>query len=178
MTADDLARRIARASIGLDILSEAELEAVLQFVASAGFDPAARERLRGDLAGVTWRGVTLRGSDRLPPAERHYLKHVIKRQEWPIGTSLADYLASLRAVILDPMSGVFTSRYEGAAQLGILRESADLRGPSGHEWVLIDYRVTTGHWVTAYQPEGGLEDITGPPRTDLRWWREPKRSSA
>jgi hypothetical protein len=89
------------------------------------------------------------------------LKHVIKRQEWPIGTSLAAYFASLRAVILDPASGVFTSRYEGGAQLGILRESADLRGPNGHEWVPIDYRVTTGHWVTAYQPEGGLEDITG-----------------
>ncbi len=37
-------------------LSPGELQLVLAHVAQAGFDPHARERARGELAGIVWRG--------------------------------------------------------------------------------------------------------------------------
>jgi hypothetical protein len=52
---------------------EDELQQIREHVAQAGFDPVARERVRGRLAGLIWQGRTLRGTDRLPPAEVHYL---------------------------------------------------------------------------------------------------------
>jgi hypothetical protein len=134
----DAHRLIVDTALGVHTLSASDLDSVVEHVARAGFDSSARERARGELAGMVWQGTVLRGRDRLPPAERHYLKHVVRRREWPSGTSLADYLRSLSEIILDPTSGVFTSLYEGAPQLGIIREARELRGPDGHEWVVID----------------------------------------
>jgi hypothetical protein len=151
---------------------------VLQHVAQAGFDPGATEAVRGRLAGTHWQGRVLAGKDRLPPVELKYLWHVLTRREWPQGTTLQNYVDSIRQIALDPESGVFASRYQGAWGLGIVRESRDLRGPGGHDWLLVEYRVARGHWMTALQPERGLQELDDPRRSDVRWLRQPKRSSA
>jgi hypothetical protein len=155
-----------------------ELQRVLEHIATVGFDPHALERVRGRLAGVHWQGIVLTGTDVLPPATVHYLWHVVIRREWPAGTTLEEYVDSLRDVVLDPASGVVAFKYQGAPQLGVLRESHDLRGPMGGEWVLIQYRVSIGHLVTAFQPVRGLEIVTEPQWTDVRWLRRPTRSNA
>lgn len=169
-------RLILGAVSGGRALSDSELERVLEHVARAGFDPNARERVRGRLAGFNWQGRVLAGADLLSPAEKHYVWHVLHNQEWPQGTSLQEYLDSIRQVILDPTSGVFTSEYQGAAQLGVVRESRELRGPAAFAWVLVEYRVDRGHWMTAFQPSVGLPALQGPNRSDLRWWRRPRSS--
>ncbi len=134
------------AATGARRLSAQELAIVLAHVAQAGFDPQARERARGQLAGLVWRGQVLEGSTLLPPVERHYLKHVLVQREWPEGTTLERYTESIRAVVLDPASGVATRCYEGRAwQLSIVRRSGALRGPADHQWILVDYRPETGH---------------------------------
>lgn len=156
-------------------LSRAELQEVLEHVAHAGFDPSTRERARGELAGVQWRGQVLRGSTMLPPAERHYVKHVLLRREWPEGTTLDAYLESIREVILDPASGVATRRYEGKAwQVAVVRRSGFWRGPRGRDWILVDYRLETGHWQTAYQFEGDPGQLLRTKASDLRWLRRPR----
>lgn len=177
MTAFDADRLIREAALGRESLAGAVLQEVLSHVARAGFDSVAMEQARGNLAGIRWRGVELRGSDWLPPAERHYLKHAVRLGEWPPGTSLAAYLRSLEAIITDATSGVFTSLYQGEPQLGVMRQSRQFRGPEGFDWMLVEYRVTTGHWVTGYQPRSGLRDLESSMRTDLRWWREPEHTS-
>ncbi len=79
----------------------------------------------------------LQGSSWLPPAERHSLKHVLVRHEWPDSTTLEDYLASIRAVILDPTSGVATRNYQQRGwHLTIARHSGSWRGPRGSSWIL------------------------------------------
>lgn len=165
---------IVAAATGSRVVNPEELERVLQHVAAAGFDPHASEQVRGRLAGAVWKGVVLTGRDRLPPAEVHYLWHVVAQREWPAGTTLADYEQSIREVILDPSSGVFVSRYQGAWQIGMVRRTAGLRGPNGFPWVLIEYRLATGHWVTAYQPVLGLRVLRHPGREGLKWLRRPR----
>ena len=49
-------------------LTDEELQKILEHVAQVGYDPDARERARGKLAGLNWQGRTLRGRDMLPPA--------------------------------------------------------------------------------------------------------------
>jgi hypothetical protein len=170
-------RLILEAATGARQLTTAELEQVLEHVAQAGFDPDARETVRGRLAGLAWQGQTLTGSDRLSPREVHYLWHVVQLREWPAGTTVDAYAESIQRVILDPTSGVFTHRFYGTWQVGIIRESRDLRGPRGHEWTLVQYRVSLGRWVTAFQPRAGLAELTKPQWSDLRWLRRPTRSS-
>jgi hypothetical protein len=120
--------------------SDADLAVALEQVAAAGFHPSALERARGRLAGVRWRGRPLRGSDLLPPAEVHYLWHVVVQRQWPAGTDLAAYFPSIQAIITDPTSGAFLSRYQGVPSLGIVRESREWRGPDGRAWALMQYR--------------------------------------
>lgn len=158
-------------------LTDAELRHILEHVAQAGFHPQDLETVRGRLTGVPWRGRRLTGVDRLPPAEVKYLWHVLTRQEWPAGTTLLAYLNSIRDVVLDSASGVFTCRYQGIWSLTIVRESGELRGPRGHEWLLVQYRVGRGHWTTAFQLEQGLAELQRPQWSDIRWLRQPTSRS-
>lgn len=166
---------ILEAATDVRRLTRAELQQVVAHVAQAGFDPDARERAGGRLEGLSWQGRVLRGSDYLPPAEAHYLRHVVARQEWPPGTTLNAYLESLRQIVLDERSGVVVSQYRDKGwQLAVVRRSYELRGPEGYEWVTIEYRVTTGHWMTAFQPEEGLAYFQRAERKEQRWLRRPQ----
>ena len=159
-------------------VTEAELTQILDHVARAGFDEQAREAARGPLRGQMWQGQPVIGSTRLPPAVRHWLLHALVNREWPVGTTLAGYIDSLRRITLDPDSGVFVNTYQSEISLGIMRESRELRGPGGHAWILVQYRVSTGHWTTGFQPEDGLEEITKPDWGQVRWMRRPTIRSA
>lgn len=171
---DDPDRLIVEAATGMRQLTEDELAGVLAHVAGAGFDPAPVARIGGRLAGIVWQGRVLHGSERLPSAAVHYLRHVVAQVEWPPGTTLDAYLESIRGAILEPRGGVLTSRYQGEWQLAIMCRSGAWRGPDGAEWILVDYRVGLGHWVTAFQPAVGLQELQGPRRSDLRWLRRPR----
>ena len=80
--------------------------------------------------------------------------------------------------MLDPASGVFLNVYKGELSLGIIRVSHDLRGPGGAEWVLVQYRVATSHWTTAFQPVDGLDEITKADWGRVQWLRRPTIPSA
>ena len=154
-------------------LSADELRRVLEHVARAGFQVRTLAKA-SRLGGIVWGGRVLKGNDRLPSAEVHYLRHVVAEQEWPPGTTLAAYLQSIRDVILDPASGVLVSQLQGEWQLTVVRRSGPLRGPAGHEWVMVDYRVSISSWVTAYQLRRGLVEITrSAGRQGLRWLQPP-----
>jgi hypothetical protein len=163
---------------GMQRLTPSQLRRVLDHVAQAGFNPLASEQVRGRLAGQSWHGRVLTGRDRLPPAAVKYLWHVVTRQEWPHDTTFQAYIDSIRRVILDPTSGIFTNRYQGAHGLGIVRETRELRGPRGFGWVLVQYRLGWGHWTTAFQPELGLQELDEPEWSDIRWLRPPLRGNA
>lgn len=169
-------RLILEFATGSRPVTESELANILEHVAHAGFDPTPNAMAGGRLAGLTWQGRVLRGRDRLSSAEVHYLRHVAVRGEWPTGTSLEQYLHSARTVIGDPATGVLVSRYDKVYwQLTAVRLSGDLKGPQGYDWVAVEYRLETGYWVTAYQPEGGLAGITGNPRRqEQQWLRSPQ----
>ena len=166
-------RLMLEAATGARRLTRDELRQVLEYVAQAGFAPTPDVRAKG-LAGISWQGRILRGSDRITAAERHYLEHVMQVQEWPPGTSLQDYLDSIRDVILDNRSGAFTSRYFGQWQLGVVGRSGSLQGPDGHPWILVEHRVGLKYWVTAFQLKDGLRALRAPERTDARWLRRPR----
>jgi hypothetical protein len=127
------------------------------------------------LRGVTWQGRVLSGRDTLPSAEAHYLRHVAVQQEWPAGLTLTEYIESIRDVIRDPASGAALSLLSGEWHLTVVRRSGALRGPQGHEWLMVDYRVSMRSWMTAYQMRHGLSEIMrSAHRQGIRWLRHPR----
>jgi hypothetical protein len=156
---------------GTRALTDADLAAIATHLSGVGFSPAPTERAGGRLAGLLWQGRVLRGSDRLTPADAHYLRHVVVQREWPIGTTLAQFLASLATVVRDPTSGMVGSRFRGQWHVGVIRHSRALQGPRGYPYVFVDYRVSFGYWMTALQPVTGLAYLHDRARSDLQWWR-------
>lgn len=63
-------RLILEAASGAQRLTLDELSRVQAHIAEVGFDPAAQEQAGGRVAGLSWRGRALMGSDWLVPAER------------------------------------------------------------------------------------------------------------
>jgi hypothetical protein len=157
-------------------LTEAELARIVRHIAGAGFDPDALERARGNLVGrLRLDGRKIETGDRLPPAEIHYLRHVVAREEWPPGTTLGDYLASAVHLCNQPTSRVFVSRYQGVWQCGVIGWNEAARGSDGQDWLIVDYRLVTGHWATVYQwphgPSGLADPFVDHRREGLRWLR-------
>ncbi len=147
-----------------------ELQEIIAKVAGSRFNPAFRERVGGRIAGLSWQGRTLRGGDTLPPVEVHYLRHVIARREWPEGATLDEYIESIQEAILSPNVHIFTSLYGSEWQLGIIVPSDKWRGPHGGDWIVMEYRLSRRHPVTAYQKNGALDEVvTTPHRSNLRW---------
>ncbi len=168
-------RLIIEAATGARRLSRIELRRAITHVAQAGFDPDARQRVAGPLVGLRWQGRVLKRGEELPTADAHYLKHVVAQGEWPDGTTFENYVDSLRQVICDPASGLLVSRFrEKGWQLAVVRRSGPLRGSAGYDWVMVEYRLATGHWMTAFQLVEGVEHFANPVRRDRRWLRKPK----
>lgn len=130
-------------------LTEEELARTARHIAAAGFAPHALERARGNLVTQPrpGGGVVERG-DWLPPAEIHYLRHGVAREEWPSGTSPAMYLADGVATVRDPASRFFVSRYQGTWRCGAIGPNRRQCGSRDQDWIVVDYRLVTGFWTT------------------------------
>ncbi len=71
-----------------------ELAEIAHHVAAVGF-PTTTTEAGARLAGIYWRGRLLELGSSLPYDVAHYLRHCRARQEWPLGTGLDDYVASI-----------------------------------------------------------------------------------
>lgn len=157
-------------------LTAPEVQAIAEHVAAAGFDPAWMVQAGEQLEGMRWRGRILTADTRLLPAETHYLKHVRQQEEWPPETTLDRYQRDAAGVARDPAAGVFVSHYQGKETIGVIGRTPDTaRGPSGFVLTLIEYRVRTRYWSTAFQVRSGLEYLERDSgRKAFRWLRRMK----
>lgn len=169
----EIDRLILETANGIRRLTSAELRLVREHIAGAGFNPIPNASAQG-LSGVVWKGRTLIGRDRLPAGERHYLDHVVAGQEWPAETDLQSYYDSIRDMILNPGSRMFTSRFGTRWQVTVVGRSGEWRGLRGFPLLLVEYRIGLGHWVTAFQPREGLGILRDHRRTELRWLRHQR----
>ena len=174
-TSTKVDRIILEAARGKRLLALDDLWAIQEHVANAWYNLSREQRIPGVLAGTLWEGRVLQPGDMFPTDVVHYLKHVVARQEWPLGMTFDAYRESLRDVICDPASGLMTSKYrDKGCHLSIVRRSGALQGPGGYEWLLVEYRVSTGNIATAFQLEEGLGFLDRPGRRDKRWLRRPR----
>lgn len=153
--------------------TEGEIRQIREYVAERGFDQDGLERVRGRGAGVLWRGRPLRGRDTLPPAEAHYVRHVLAEQEWPEETSFEEYLDSVSRATLDERNSIFLSRYQGMLQVGFISRSERWKGAQGGAWILVEFRQARGHITTAFQFNSLEVVIAHPDRSHVVWLTKP-----
>lgn len=143
-------------------------------IANAGFDPLGTERVGGRLAGLEVNGRVLTTGEEISTEEVHYSRHVVHKEQWPSGASQAQYVQAAREIVLDPASRILYSHrpYPGGERrhLGFVRESGSMKGPGGDEWVFVEYRLETGHLMTAFQTAQSPEDIASQHRRERSAW--------
>ncbi|GIV63923.1 MAG: phage minor head protein [Chloroflexota bacterium] len=162
------------AGIGLRKLEDDELQRIVQHVAKVGFNREHTIIVKPEMAGIIWKGKLLKAGERLQADEWHFVKHVLVRREWPDGTSLDDYLQSLRMVIQNSESGIMVSRYQGTYwQVAFVLRSGKYRGIGGSDFILVEYRDGYGFWVTGFQPVDLQKQLLSY-RSDVQWLRKMK----
>lgn len=147
-----------------------DLRQLGEHVAAVGFDPQAMSRGGTRVAGAVWRGQRLTGKEILPNGVAHYLRH---RREWPVGTTLDAYVASLRDAARNPGGGIALDD-RGGLRLTIVAPVGAPRESDSGVWVIIGYPVNYGYWTTGYRTSQSLEDIFQQLGDGRRWLREPK----
>ena len=148
-----------------------DLEAIRRHVGASGFDPLATFPADRRVAGLQRaNGQIIQRGDAIPTAELHYLRHVVRQQEWPDGTTSPQYEDSLTNLALRLRVGMLVSEIPPFGwHLAIVGRTGALRGPRGFDWLVVEYRVSSGHWATGYQPEAGLQFALS--RRRQRWLR-------
>ena len=167
---------IVEAATGVRRLTGRELQLIRRHVADAGFDPMTTLPADARVVGLTPLGglAPLQLGDPVPAAELHYLRHVVSQQEWPVGTSRADYIRSARDLALDSRTGVLISEYRDYGwHVAVVGRSRGLQGPQGYPLMLVEYRVTTGHWGTVLQLRQGYAHFESAYRKRKLWLRLP-----
>lgn len=156
-----------------------ELAEIAAHVASRGFDPGATTKLGKRGAGVFWQGHTYRSNERVPNDVAHYLRHVVATPEWPVGTTLAQYIGSLQQAAGDPDVSIHLSRYVNDWQLNMFAPSRQWRGPSGAAYIVVGYKPGYGWWSTGFQVLSPFAHVAQHVQWQGgRWLRLPKLSTA
>jgi len=157
-------------------VSGRELQSIREHIAAAGFSPTLLMPADPRVVGLTTPSGNgpLALYDPVHVGELHYLRHVVFQGEWPFGTSVSAYYASGADLALDPRSGVLISTVgRFGVHVGIVGRSGRYQGARGRAWMLVDFRVSTGHWATLMQLRLGLQHFNEATRMGKRWLRLP-----
>ncbi len=161
-------------------LSEDEKEKVRHLVATRGFDPHHETRVPTTLWGMEYEGRVYRPGEHELTGTLHYLSHAVTEGQWPEETTEERYYLDVEAIVLDPYSRMFVSRFlDGQTgqlrpQLGIIGETdPQMRGPEGQRQMLVEYRLDTNHIATGFQLRDGVSRVLRQEhegrRRDVRW---------
>jgi len=152
-----------------------ELRVIAAHVASRGFDPASTRKITGAVPVIQWNGRAYPRSERHPTQFAHFLKHAVGAEEWPPGTTEAQYVHSSADAVRDPASAIFLCREAGVWHLQCFALAGQWRGPRGGAYILVGYRPTYGWWVTSFQVQSPAIHIARMTNwQDGRWLRSPK----
>lgn len=90
----------------------------------------------------------------MPSVEWHLLERVYLDQQWPPGTTVAQYVDDLHRAILHPDVEVWTYRYFGQPFAGFLSPSHVQGLPGSEQYIFVAYSPVFGTLTTGYQTSG------------------------
>lgn len=169
----DIERLILDIVSGRHAPSALDLDSVRYHVRGAGFDRHLQLPADRRVLGLTrTSGAPIGLGDLIPSEELHFLRHVLARSEWPVGTTPQTYIESLQSLATDPRAGILLSDVPPFGwHLAIVGRSGRWHGSAGFSWMVVEYRVVTRHWATGYQLRDGLTFANR--RRRKRWLRLP-----
>lgn len=129
-----------------------ELKAIIEHVAQAPFATYLSRvpgRVRRPLAQM---GIVTPA--RMPSVEWHLLERVYLDEQWPVGATVAQYMADLQQAVRHPDVQVWTYRYYGEPFAGFLAPSHVQQVPQPEAYIFVSYSPTYDTITTGYQTSG------------------------
>jgi hypothetical protein len=150
-----------------------EITRIRVHVAGVGFEPGGWTKAGIPIAGLSWEGHIVRSSDRMENAIVHFLRHTVAQREWPEGTTLDEYIASLRQATQYADGGITLERQHQQWRLSFISRAYGAAGPDSGGWILVGYPLEYGYWSTGFQPEFGLRHVILNTAEGERWLCKP-----
>jgi len=97
-------------------------------------------------------GITMPA--RVPASEAHLLKRIYYDQQWPVGTTIDQFIADLRLAIRHRDVRVWTYEYFGEPRVGLLAPSHIRGTPGARPYIFVVYSARYGTLTTGYQASG------------------------
>jgi len=180
------AERAAIAALVRDVaesgreIADEELRRLRKYLVSWTLDRPLRIVADSETWGYPWPGPDdppILPADQLDQREAKYLKHVVHRGEWPVGTSIDEYMATLRHVVLDENGGVYLERDADSWKVTFVARTPRRRGARGGDYIIVAFLPEKDRWLTGFRPTEGLTAITRRPSIGgARWLKRPRRT--
>jgi len=137
-----------------------ELARIVVHVAQAPFSSRPvriPRRVREKLAQA---GCSLDAS-RLSSLELHLLERIYADEQWPPGTTAAQYLSDLHRAAQHPAAQIWTYRYRGDPFVAFLAPSHVTGGRWPEPFLFVAYNARFGRIITGFQTKGAGEIFHG-----------------
>ena len=149
-----------------------EIDQIVDWIATAPFDPGPAAPVRMKRRGMTYQGHTL--GARASALTYHLVKRVVDEGQWAFGTTSAEYLADLREAARIQDGWLVLYRRRGGDMAVVLsqnRIAPNRLGPAALPWIVVVFSADRGTIISGYQvssetqvlyfsPSGGSERLT------------------
>jgi hypothetical protein len=134
--------------------TERELQLITDRIASAPFNRDI-QNVPARVRGWKYLGVTIgRNADSL---FLHLVRRVIGDEQWAVGTTVDEYVESLRRAVRDPMARLALYRQWGARHMAVVIAPTgnvlgpERVGPDAQANIIVIYNATRGILISGYQ---------------------------
>jgi hypothetical protein len=112
----------------------------------------------------------VRSGDPIDVRLAKYLQHAVREEQWPAGTSFAEFIRCLDQLVRSDLSGIFADQRPSGWVLTFVGRSEVWGGIDGGPCIVVLYDCRHERLVTAFQPTRGLSYVEDNARvTGGRW---------
>lgn len=131
-------------------LNEQELRYIIKHVATRPLDDRV-VRVKGEIRRLPgkWKGTPFTDLLRLSLAEIHLIERTVMNQQWPLDTTLEQYIYDLWQAVKNAEQ-IYTYTFNGQPYIGFLA-SNHVKGPNSEPFLWVAYSAAYGVIRTGYQ---------------------------
>lgn len=132
--------------------------------------PAQRE-----ISGLRVGRSVLRTGDPIDARVAKYLRHAVRQEQWPSGTTFDEYLQSLIEVVEADDGGIFVDLRGARWVVTFVARSGIWEGEAGGPFIVVMYDCEQERLTTAFQPDRGLAYVEDNEQVvNGTWLRKPR----
>lgn len=151
------------------------LRPVREYVAARALRRRVDVPAQREISGLRLGRRPIRTGDPIDARVAKYLRHAVRQEQWPSGTTFDEYLHSLIDVVESDDGGVFVDLRGTRWVVTFVARSGVWEGETGGPFIVVMYDCEQERLTTAFQPERGLNYVEDNEQVvSGTWLRKPR----